>query len=863
MKSITIALFLCLFVSVSCTKKEDSTNPSYSVNALEVGEDAIDENTTLNFGTGLEENVALNSVVKITKGTASSGLFQRFEIQNQSPEGVFTLASVTCAGYPQTNKNCYARVIFKVSPLAFGENEVVEATAKLVALNQNQEIMFSINLFGSATKETSSEGVELEILNETVSLGVSPEEMDPLNFDLASKTSDQKVLVVKNPTDKNIKVLTSSTNNGRFKVVLNKCLNVVLKPGKNCQIKVYADLSWGEEVQDSLIINVEHRPQPLFLSLIASVPPAKLSLDLIKRLDGSIVGGAGEVFLGNQNFNAYDTSTWKNIVTLTYDNISTFKILDLRRGLPTCVSDCVTNLEKWMTNGVTELKLPNYTVNGSTMPVVIVSDATGKYAKNPVKITGSSQGENFIVDLFSSGSYMNFNGGGSGYNLNPSPNPKTAPEGFGFDLLEFRRPVLGQISTPINLSNKKETIEMKTSTGEIIGRFSNIDRLNLGRYSSTYMNSGNPNHLLNSFDYPKIFNLTLSNNNMPNKRQWVVVNQKNQLNASFENTTYTTHYQNPILNSIYGEFQGAYAIVVRYFTSSLMKPALAFDATYGNPEVNFTLKTAKSSCGAPGATSSELEVLRGKPGKEQITDHLCGTRALELVVENGETLLSTVSASSSTPMKALGLVHLGGNNGGSSSRVYLHVPSSSQVIPDNANYIFLGGGSMCGNRIVNHKFEGYIKTSSCIGNRNIVAVGANAEDAPLRKYDGVKRIKIFDTLSNKANWRLHCSWDGKDVAVKVRNTVTNKEMRFYHVARFDNDDNPQYRYGHCGGLIRWSYNNNYQNLPPTDYTNCSIDEAINNPNACVQDGLGSNGFFEVEFVDTSSSSETLESFVGR
>jgi hypothetical protein len=142
-----------------------------------------------------------------------------------------------------------------------------------------------------------------------------------------------------------------------------------------------------------------------------------------------------------------------------------------------------------------------------------------------------------------------------------------------------------------------------------------------------------------------------------------------------------------------------------------------------------------------------------------------------------------------------------------------------------------------------------------------VGVGNHSDDISVRNYDKFKRVRIYDTAANKNNWQFSCGWNSLHVYVRLTNIVTNKSINFYHFDR--NDEVTGANLGNCGVLIKSINPNYYQSNVGQDYLTCSLNDVLNNTNNCVQDGQGTNGFFEVEFVDTSTSSETLESFVGR
>lgn len=783
----------------------------------------------VDFGTMLSTGSSILKTITLTNNTGSV-LTGSVDTTNMAP---FSLTYDSCSNKNVAKKaTCVIKISLSPKNLSGVFNNSVSINGKTITLQAE---------------------VVSPVANLVAYIGSVPV-VGPYSFNpVGDKESKQLILTIKNSgTVASIPAQVSLTDDENFVRIFDSCSGNSVAVNGSCQIRVTYSNSGKTPGDYESVLTIGN--VSISLSATKEAPAEKLSIDPILAWDSSLISG-GVIPWGNLNFSDYDTANWKNTINFNYSDLVGGKILDLR-FLPTCDSNCVANLNKWLS--VTEFKLSNYTPSGTTPPVILASDMTGKYKNVAVKVTGTNQGESVILDLFNPNSRFNFVGGGSWYNLNPIPNSVDAPGGLNQDSIEFRRPVVAHINTPINLSNNKETLELKNASGVTTGYFKDMDTVRLGRYSVLYMNGGSIDPLVNSFDAPKIFNLNLSDKNMPNKKMWLTVNHKTQVNASFENSASNSVIANPSLAQ-YGEFGGAYSIVLRYFNSALLKPGPDIDPTYGNPEISFNLKQFKSSCGTPGAGSSELEIVRGKAGKEQLTDHLCGTRTVETILENSETLMATISASSTTPMKALGLRFYAGNNGGANAKMMLHIPTTSEVIPDSPNYVYTG---TCGTRIVNHKYEGFIKTNSCVGNRNAVGVDANPNDVPLRKYNGIKRVRIYDSAANKNNWRFHCSWDGNDVAVKLKNTVTNKEMRFYHLSRYADEVNFIDKYGHCGGIIK-GINPNYENSPAADYTSCSIDQAINTPNNCVQDGLGQNGFFEVEFVDTATSSETLESYVGR
>lgn len=691
----------------------------------------------------------------------------------------------------------------------------------------------SVNLTAQVTSPTPSGSALVKFFEGTTEIA------SPFSLGSTQGGSLTKTLVIKNMGTSATGISSAILSDPMITFMLNSCVNKNLIPGGSCSVRVsfnslgkangvyQSDLSFGAF---SVTLNAS----------LAALPPAS---DIFTGQPSLVTpfnpttGVGGTTWFGNIDPSNYNMASWSGVINMTNP---TNVFWDFRK-FPSplaCDSTCVSRIDSWL-SPLTRINLGS---NPGPIIDVVIASSMKKPNGNVVQVQGkSTNGSRLIADLYPTDALFHFNGGGSPHNLNNLGQHWHL--GGNTDGVEYRRNL-----TPNEIINLKNTqgsniIRDFNSSNQLRGEYTNIDYFIFGAAPGiTPPVNFNP-----IFDTPRVVNLELKNyprNNL--SRMGLNIHNLTQINTAIEDSLFTSWLNNP------SWYDGGKAPVIRYFNSSLRKTGI-------HPEINYVFKDAKTSCSSI-ASGSEVDVIRGNVGN-QITDAHCGIRVFENQLEANETVFVTYESQTSNFPYAMNVGFHVNQSLYPNSKVYLYVPPTSQEIPNNryGNTFFAG----CGNRVVNHKSQewfGAWDIIDCSTNQNIVAVGADPSDAPHRPFSQFTKLIIYDDATNKGNWEATCSFNTMHVEVQIRNTVTNNYLHFYSFGRND-PTNGGANLGFCGNKIK-AIEPNYPALGGQIYLTCSLEDILNNTNNCISDNDGSlNSKFEIEFVDTSTSSQTLESFI--
>lgn len=749
-----------------------------------------------------------------------------FRVQNTGNASSSSLTTnLSSTDYSFLINSCQGKIL---APSATCEIRVQFSSSGKSTQTYNASLVInslSVALTAQVTSPTPSGSALVKFFEGTTEIS------SPFSLGSTQGGSLTKTLVIKNVGTSATGISSAALSDPMITFMLNSCVNKNLIPGGSCTVRVtfnsigktngvyQSDLSFGNF---SVTLTAS----------LASLPPAS---NILSGPSSLIAPAIGTLWFGALDLNNYNMSSWSGVLNATN---SSPVFWDFRKfPAPTCDTACVSRIDAWL-SPITRINLGP---NSGPDPDLFFTSNMKKPNGNIVQILGrSTNGARFVVDQYPDDARFHFDGGGSPHNINNLG--QHWGQGLNNDGVEYRRSLNPSDVINLNNTNGSNIIRDFNSSNQLRGEYVNLDYFRLGRYSLKFLNNNVPN-----FDKPRVVNLELKNYPRTNlSRMGININNLTQINTAIEDSSFTSWLNNPTW------YDGGKAPVIRYFNSSLRK-------TGTHPEIKYIFKDAKTSCPSI-ASGSEVDVVRGNVGN-QVTDAHCGVRVFENNLEDNETVFVTYESQTSNPPYS---VNMGFNVNQSlypNSKVYLHVPPTSQEIPNNryGNTFFAG----CGNRIVNHKSQewfGAWDIVDCSANQNIVAVSADPNDAPHRPYSQFTKLIIYDDAANKGNWEATCSFNSMHVEVQVRNTVTNKYLHFYSFGRND-PSNGGANLGFCGNKIK-AIEPNYPNLGGQLYLTCSLDDILTNTNNCISDNDGSlNSKFEIEFVDTATSSQTLESFI--
>ena len=525
----------------------------------------------------------------------------------------------------------------------------------------------------------------------------------------------------------------------------------------------------------------------------------------------------------------------------------------------------------------------------TSWPVIYTNNMTNPLTEEVIKISGSIFSEKLVIDLFDVNSKFYFDGNSSEYQRNPDQ-----ALSFLRDGVEYQR----TLKTPqvLNLRNTNSTTIVSTnSAGTQTGVFINMDYFNLGSPYGFYLNGEDPKvSLLNNNN--KSFNIVLDNYRNKSIPLTLKISEKSQVRSS----NLSSDYQNFLnTNQQWTGYLKSTAPDIIYSPQSLLREGIPASVlvnseknsrwnTYGNPKLNILLKENALNC-STNNNQFEMEITRGK-GNNKVTDQFCGIRRYQVNLNYGQTLDVQISAQDSTTTKyakyfQLNFVNESNTNPG---KLRIYIPSSSQDITatqnDQNTLLNIGNNLDCGNRIVNHKAMSWVfiaphitnSGKKCIlGDANVVAVDSTQSDVADRMYEGYKKVVIYDSLTNKSNWKFVCEMDGAD-HVNVQLIHTDPDTGKIHISRFY-DVNKKGADGKndgiCGKKLREypaikDLAGGFSSIAAKRLlvgNECSVDAVTEGGEAnCVSDESEAS-VFRAEFVDTSdpvNSGNTLHGFVG-